>query len=440
VRIFATDCSPLRPQPDKCEAEWLRRLVDQIRSNDLVVALSSDRKKDDDEPIVFCERDGTWWAGRYVGSVSFEGSTLTITPRFGLSTLRHWLSEAVSIVLTPTPGHLREDESFIVQLLASVWAHGFAQAARHGLPALRRDVSTKGPTIRGRLDVAASLRTRILGEVVSIRSEKSLDHAASRAIVAAYVVLHRWLALPDEAWMPAQARKLLPSLTAVTGARPRTPTKSELGRVRYTPITVGFASIAELSRQIANRQGLATDADDKSQSQGILLDVAELWEMYVLSVLKKAAVPSMVTHGTRDTTATRTLLRSDITGQGMGTLIPDAIIHTIDVVQAVADAKYKPLWPTAARQNGVQREDLYQMAAYLNRFGSADNQAAWGVLVYPHTPDRPTTPPSETQGPWSFSDGKRLAFMTLPHESDEAVAKMRDLIFAMSPDPARRRA
>jgi 5-methylcytosine-specific restriction enzyme subunit McrC len=65
-----------------------------------------------------------------------------------------------------------------------------------------------------------------------IRSERSLDHAASDAIVAAYEVLRRWLGVPDEKWLPNRAKELLPHLMAVTGARPRVPTKAELDRIR----------------------------------------------------------------------------------------------------------------------------------------------------------------------------------------------------------------
>lgn len=327
MRLVARDCSPFAPQPTAAEAAWLRRLATNVRATDLVVPVSGER--DEDEPVVYCAWDGTWWASRYVGSLSFEGHSLTIEPRFGLATLRNWLFEATSVVLTDAPGKLREDESFIAQLLASVWAHGFVEAARHGLPALRRDVATKGPTIRGRLDVPASLRMIAAGggQVVSIRSERSLDHAASDAIVAAYEVLRRWLGVPDDQWMPARAKELIPNLMAVTGARPRVPTKAELDRIRYTPITAGFAPIAELSRQIANRRGLAADVDASGETKGVLLDVAELWEMYVLSVLRKAAAPLTVTHGTREKAATKKMLHSDVTGQGLGTLIPDAILH-----------------------------------------------------------------------------------------------------------------
>lgn len=269
----------------------LRRLATTVHATDFVVPISGERNED--EPIVYCAWDGTWWAGRYVGSLTFEGNRLTIEPRFGLTTLRNWLFEATSVVLIETPGRLREDKSFVAQLLAAVWVHGFIEAARHGLPALRRDVATKGSTIRGRLDVAASLWLIAAGgkEVISTRSERSLDHAASDAIVAAYQVLRRWLGVPDDQWMPPRAKELLPHLVAVTGARPRVPTRADLDRIRYTPITAGFAPIAELSRQIANRRGLAADLNVDGETKGILLDVAELWELYVLSVLRKAVAP-----------------------------------------------------------------------------------------------------------------------------------------------------
>ncbi len=428
MKLVARDCSPLVPQPTAAEVNWLRKLVTNVRASDLVVPISGER--DEDEPIVYCAWDGTWWTGRYVGSISFEGHCLTIEPRFGLTALRNWLFEATSVVLTDAPGKLREDESFIAQLLASVWPHGFVEAARHGLPALRREVATKGATVRGRLDVPASLRLIASGggQVVSIRSERSLDHAASDAIVAAYEVLRRWLGVPDGKWLPTRAKELLPHLMAVTGARPRVPTKAELDRIRYTPITAGFATIAELSRQIANRRGLAADIDASGETKGVLLDVAELWEMYVLSVLRKAAAPLTVTHGTRDKSATKKLLHSDISGQGMGTLIPDAILLSGSVIRGVIDAKYKSLHPSASTPNGPQRDDLYQMAAYLGRFKAPVGIETWGLLAYPFDPSKPDTPNAEQNSPWSLDDRTKIGFATLPHNPADAVAKLRSLV------------
>lgn len=432
MKFVARDCSPLARQLTPAETAWLVRVATTVRAADFVVPIAGERNED--EPIIYCAPDGTWWTGRYVGSLSFDGHTLTIEPRFGLAALRNWLSEATSVVLTDAPGSLRQDESFIAQLLASVWAHGFVEAARHGLPALRRDVSTRGASIRGRLDIGQSLRliTGGSGQVVSIRTERSLDHAASDAIVAAYQVLRRWIGKPDEQWMPARAKELIPHLLAITGARPRTPTKSELDRIRYTPITAGFAPIAELSRQIANRRGLTTEADASGETKGVLLDVAELWEMYVLSVLRKAASPLTVTHGTRETAARKKLLLSDVTGKGIGTLIPDAILHSGTRVQAVVDAKYKSLHPSAIAPHGPQREDLYQMAAYLGRFGPLDGSMSWAVLAYPFDSAQPSLSYAEQGNPWSLDKDRKVVFITLPHLASDAVAKLRALIPTMS--------
>lgn len=428
MKLVARDCSPFVPQPTAADAVWLRRLATHVQATDFVVPVSG--KRDKDEPLVYCAWDGTWWAGRYVGSLSFEGNTLTIEPRFGLDTLRNWMLEATSVVLTDSPGKLREDETFIVQLLASVWAHGFVEAARHGLPALRRDVKTTGSTIRGRLDIPASLRLMAGGgaQVTSVRSERSLDHAASDAIVAAYQVLRRWLGVPDEKWMPARAKELIPHLMSITGARPRVPTKAELDRIRYTPITAGFAPIAELSRQIANRRGIAADVGSDGETKGVLLDVAELWEMYVLSVLRKAVTPMTVKHGTREKGATKKLLYSNVTGQGLGTLIPDAILHDWNGVLGVVDAKYKSLHPSESSPNGPQREDLYQMAAYLGRFRSSTENYTLGVLAYPLDPMRLSTPYAELNSPWSLEDDKRIGFICLPHEPTAAIEKVRHFI------------
>jgi len=413
----------LQPQPTVDEAQWLRRLATSVRASGLVIPLTDER---DDEPIVYCAWDGTWWAGRYVGSLLFEGHRLTIEPRFGLSTLRNWLFEATSVVLTESPGQLRQDESFIVQLLATVWAHGFIEAARHGLPVLRRDVSTKSSTVRGRLDIRSSLRLLALGggEVVSVRLERSLVHAASDAIVSAYGVLRRWL--PDEKWLPQRAKELLPHLMAVTGSRPRVPTKAELDRIRYTPITAGFAPVAELSRQIANRRGLSADIEANGETKGVLLDVAELWEMYVLSVLRKAAAPLTVRHGTRERMTSRKLLRSD-SGEEIGTLIPDAILFQHDEVRGVVDAKYKSIHPTVSAPQGPQREDLYQIAAYLGRYTKNTATSSLGMLAYPHDPSNTSVSFAESRNPWNLADGKKVLFVALPHEPVKATEELRKI-------------
>lgn len=424
MSLSAKDCSPFEPRPSSADASWLGRLAAASRHGDLVVRLEEGRE---DEPVVACDPDGTWRAGRYVGSLLFEGRRLDIRPRFGEETLRSWFSGAFNIALAETRGRLMEDDWFVPWLLASVWSRSFVTAARHGLPSLRADIRESGLAIRGRLDVPGTVRLRAAGlpGAASVRREKSLDNPIAASIVAARAELSRWLGTRREAeWMPERVKELMPHLVGAVGPRPRVPSAAEIDRVRLTPITAGFRPLAELSIRIAGRRGLAAGASDEGQCKGVLLDVAELWELYVLAALRRAWPGMDVSHGTRGAEH-RPLLRND-RNVPLGMLKPDALVGMGGRISAIVDAKYKRLWPSVWNL-APQREDMYQLAAYMARYGDPRN-VTQGVLAYPSDSDHASAPPAETDGPWHLDPLSEVRFITLPHGIDDAARKLRETV------------
>lgn len=421
----AEDCRPLDPQPDPEQAGWLRQVAQVVTASDLVVPLGG-RRRDDDEPVVYCDWDGTWWAGRYIGTVTYRGRTLTIEPRFGLSTLRHWLTDLNTVLLPPASGQQHIDESFIVQLIAFVWADRLAKAARHGLPSLRQQSTHHGPTIRGRLDVPSTLRLRASQPLSagSVEFRKTLAHQASAVIVAAHNVLTN--ALLGARWEPRRVTEVMAALRAAVGSRPRLPTANELAKVRYTPITAGFAPVADLSFAIARHRGLLADVNAAGRTTGVLLDVAELWERYVVNVTRSALPDHKVVHATQDPALQRHLLTSTATGRTMGRLIPDILVHASDRRDGVIDAKYKDLNPTQKNPAGPQNTDLYQMTAYLGRF--TPDRYGWGILAYPYDPRAPQTPRAEELSPWILADGRLMFFVGLPHDHATATERLQAVL------------
>ncbi len=420
--LSVKDCSPFDPKPSAIEAEWLGRLAAAVQRGDLVIRLEEGKE---DEPVVWCERDGSWWAGRYVGSLTFEGSRLDIRPRFGEETIRLWFAAAFNLALADTLGELIADDWFVPWLLASVWSRAFVIAARHGLPALRTDIRESGLSIRGRLDVPGTVRMRCTGTpgAASLRREKSLNNPISAAVVAAYTELSQWLRFRRQTdWLPERLKDTLPQLVAAVGSRPTIPTLEELDRVKLTPITAGFRPLAKLSVRIAGRHGLAGNASDQNSCKGILLDVAELWELYVLAVLRRAWPEYSIAHGTREE-STCALLKN-CQGNLLGFLKPDAVIERNKRTVAVVDAKYKQLWPSKWNVP-PQREDMYQLAAYLNRYGDSSS-AVQGMLAYPLDPTQPLTTPTEAGNPWNLDPRKAVWFLALPHDVDEAARKVRE--------------
>lgn len=427
--IVADDLRPIPNLTDE-DKEWVRRLHARARAGDLLVRLGA--AGDDEAPVVWCAEDGTWWAGRYVGVVAFEGRRLRILPRVGLPTLAHWLAAANRLSITPTSASLDNDDLFLPALLAHVWAQTIVRAARHGHPYLRIEMVHQGPYVRGRLDVrgTARLLQRRAHRVASRDRDRTLDHDLSRVIIAAERVLNRML---GGGWINhnTRARDVLAPLRSAVGSRPRLPNRHELDRIRYTPIRKPWEAVAELSYRIATSRGLMPSADSREAS-GILVDVAELWELFLLEALRRGLPRHHVRHDTGEHGhQPMYLLESETRPEtGMGRLLPDFIIEDDGQPRYVLDAKYKRLASSMTRRTGVQREDLYQLNAYMSHFAAAADMPPSGSLVYPRWSDESLASQAADEGPWRASGGGRATFVTCPTELSSAADFLRGLILA----------
>jgi 5-methylcytosine-specific restriction enzyme subunit McrC len=418
------DLSPyggdLRPEDD----EWLAALA-EIDPSKYRIGIGDERAEDDEWlPLVERRPDGRWWAGRFIGSLSYEGRQLMVRPRLGIEVVEAWLDQAFGLVAPPASARHIETETFIVRLLARLWCRAVDNATRHGLPLLRLPRAHEGLFIRGRFDTRRTVRllSQGLPHVASVTYDRSLDHPVTRALVRAERALGERLTDTAE-WRTERVRQVLPHLRTAVGSRPKLPTHYELSRVRYTPITLPFKRAAVLSHRIASRLGYSA-TDEAGSAEGILVDVAELWELFVLNCTRRAVPAGMrVEHGT--TIGRRDyLLRSVKSERGMGRLKPDVLILRGEQVVGVIDAKYKRLAFSRQRPNGVDPADLYQLAAYASRYEPAQLAA----LVYPDDGNTDAAR-AEALGPWQ-GRSETFLFQRLP---TDARGCQNDLELLLSP-------
>jgi 5-methylcytosine-specific restriction enzyme subunit McrC len=405
------DLSPYAGELSGADDEWLAKVA-RIDPRDYRIGVEDDRPEDEDWlPLIERGRDGRWWAGRFIGSMTVEGRRLTVRPRLGIDVVEAWLDQAFGLVAPPASARHAETETFIVRLLARLWCRAVDNATRHGLPLLRLPRSHEGLFVRGRLDSRQTIRLLGQGQprVASVTHDRSLDHPVTRVLVRAERALGERLTDTAE-WRTERVRQVLPHLRAAVGSRPKLPTPFELERVRYTPITLPFKRAALLSHRIASKLGYSA-TDEPGAAEGILVDVAELWELFVLHCARRAIPTGLrIEHGTiarrRDY-----LLRSRETNSGMGRLKPDVLVLRGDRATAVIDAKYKRLAFSRERPNGVDQADLYQLAAYASRY--EPEQVA--ALIYPR--DGHTEPArAEALGPWRGT-GATFIFSRVATES-----------------------
>ncbi|HEX3391583.1 MAG TPA: hypothetical protein VHS55_03380 [Solirubrobacteraceae bacterium] len=408
------------------QEQWLSRLQRHIRISDHVIRLGETEDTEEDF-VVLRDPYGDWQAGRYIGEIAFEGRRLEIHPRLGEAIVEQWLGEALNLIAVPETAARRRSESFIARLMGAVWCRSVAQASRHGPPAIRREFRQEGVFIRGRLDVGRTGQLRGAGSphLASVLSRRDLDNDVSRTLVAAERALTQRIG--HNQWRTPRVNEVLPRLQEAVGSRPRLPRRRDLQRIRYTPITRPFKAVADLSWRIAQLEGFSASSEP-GRAEGLLLDVAELWELFVLGCIRRAVPELSVEHGTVASDSAFLMHSHDDSEYGLGRLKPDVLVRDSERPVAIADAKYKRLrdFPPE-RPRGVDRADLYQLASYLSRF--APTGEAIGMLLYPHDPEQAAPATAEARGPWATEAGHEVRFERLPLEPDEAVRALR-LLFA----------
>ena len=425
--LHARDLSPLDGELTSDDHSWLEQVQRHVRASQHVIPLGqADADDDGEDYIVSRDAFGRWWTGRYIGDLSLGDRRLEIRPRLGDVVIEEWLGEVLNLVAVPDTAARQHSDSFIARLMGAVWCRAVDQASRHGPPSFRRNHHHEGFYIRGRLDVRGTARLRASGSphVASTQSYRDLNNDVSRTLVAAERVLTARIG--HDHWRTPRVDEMLPWLRSAVGARPRLPARRALGRIRYTPITRPFKAVADLSWRLAQLQGY-TASSEEGKSEGLLVDVAELWELFVVKCVERALPALRVEHGTRPGAHTIWLLSSLADEKaGLGRLKPDVLAYDGVTTALVADAKYKRLedrWPERAQ--GVDRADLYQLTSYLARYSPGGE--ALGLLVYPRDEEQERVATAEANGPWRLQAGGEVRFLRLGVRLEDAVGELREL-------------
>lgn len=425
--VFRDLAGPVTELDDE-DKTWLREEVLPIDPSKYVVRLPGARgtaDDDDDLPLIWERTPGDFVAGRFVGDLRIGDRRLRIEPRLGFPTLASWLGYAMNVPIIPRSASTSTSDLIVPYLLAAIWSASVADAARHAPPSLRVEQTEVSRVLKGRLDISGTVRLRAKGfrDRVSIRTrERSLTNDLARVLVRADWVLHRSLKDQNKDWRPPLVRDLIVELRTAVGSSPELPTERTLRRIRYTPITAKYRDAARLSSIVARNQGLLSSNDDQ-RSAGMLLDVAEIWELFLLHCARYEFGSSNIDHAAR-TEGDIHLLRSEITGRRLGRVRPDIVLSDDDRVLAVFDAKYKRLVRSQFRRDGVERSDLYQLTSYT----AIPPGPEIGALVYPPDPDNLTASPAEAEGPWRSANQARIFFLRVSADREECARQLRDLV------------
>ena len=315
-------------------------------------------------------------SSHYIGRFSFNGYSIIVNPRFG-DIFGYLIGYATNLYLplgTSNLAYNTENNSY--WLIALIWKAMLNKALTTGqIPKEYVRVNKNQKNFRGRLSINKHIHANLCDASRFYCSYKklSMDNTINRTIRTVYSALKTKSVSSIIAEFEAYD-KYLESM----GVKASITDVKEIENIHYTRLSEPYKPVMELSRTIlSNFKAESTNGIGSKCDISYFIDVAELWEMYLLKLLQNN-LPKKYRVYSPNANFGAKLLEGD-----MREIRPDILIEENGRVVMVIDAKYKSYTIFGKTSEfGVQRDDLYQMSTYLYHYGKEDKTIV-GIFTSP---------------------------------------------------------
>ena len=372
--IEAFDCLPFNNET--ATADVLQEFIKSQSKN--VFGLSSEYSSDDDSKLAeYDYRNNYWNAGRFVGEAIFNHNQIdykiTIKPRFGEKFLFRMLEEIFNIKISKSASDTSKNNDwlhYIKRIIAFIWLQKLANANLHGLPKIHIKNEHKGSVIRGRLDIRKSTKSlHSSNEVVSVFREKQIDPTIAQIIFQANQILKTDFDI-GKINIPDAAKEAINQVNSVV-KNIKHISESDYNNIRYKDVYLSWKPLVDLSWDIIKRKHFSLKQDKSKNGFGFFIDMAEVWEQYLRTILKKNLLPLGWYYKNEKQIAYKGYFFQR-------ELIPDLIFQKDNKI-VVWDAKYKRM---KGRYFDVDRSDFFQIHTYI-QYQLNHKEVKSGGLLYP---------------------------------------------------------
>lgn len=390
--INLKDCESIvigsHQQPEAVIAA-IGELARQFESNSVdVVSLHSYRKRDCGEvPISYeilscatmqgrtvvdnCRVEASHYIGRYAnGKVA-----ISVEPRYGADVVNYIVGYAANVYIPSgtAPASLDSPAGSDWQI-ALLWKAMLEKALVNAqIPKQYKRVTKNQRYFRGRLNVARHLRANMFdsSRIYCTYDKLSMDNTINRTVRAVYKTLIA-KGLSSVVGEFDEYDKRLAAFGVIDDVE-----VDDLQNVNYTRLTEAYKPLMKISAIILKHRNVS-DSESGGDSFSYFIDMAELWEMYLLKVLQRHLQDDYVIYSPNETSGDYLL------DGAMREVRPDILVEKDGQVVAIIDAKYKGRYRQfgGTSSEGVSREDLYQMTAYLYHYSSPDSKVV-GIFTAP---------------------------------------------------------
>jgi 5-methylcytosine-specific restriction endonuclease McrBC regulatory subunit McrC len=267
------------------------------------------------------------------------------------------------------------DIQFLIRKVISfIWVQLLANANKHGVPKKNVTRSYQGSKIKGKIDITKTIQSLTkLNLITSSYKEKAVDSTISSIILRAYKILKSDYGL-DSINLPDNAQDALNDLFLETKDVSNI-SSHQYRNIVYKDIYVSFKPLVDFSWDIIQRKNILNQEKNSKQNKGFsfFIDMAEVWELYLKSLLKKKLQPQ----GWKQIDANHFIYKDKFYRRS---IIPDIVLLNGNK-SIVLDAKYKRMYFFGTE---LDRTDFFQIHTY-SGFYSINSKLITAGLLYPIT-------------------------------------------------------
>jgi len=327
--------------------------------------------------------NATFYTSHYIGfystTINNKKIDIVLNPRFGAESgiFNYLLSYAYGVYLPKGSSSSKSEKTDNLWLLAILYKATFNKAiTKSQIPKEYKKMQKNLHTFKGQLHISKHIQENLFDKSRFYCSYRKLtmDVTINQTIRYSYKFLKQKgfaVLLKDM----QEYDQMLHSF----GVKEKKITLNDIKNIKYTKLNIHYKKLMELSALLLqNNSKSSTTNTDENDSFAYFIDMAELWEDYLLKVLQKN-LPEYSVYSPNEKGGVA--LFSD----GSRSIRPDIIIGKDGEVIAILDAKYKSykqIGKYADFDDSVSREDLYQMTTYLYHYGK-ESQKIVGLFVSP---------------------------------------------------------
>jgi 5-methylcytosine-specific restriction endonuclease McrBC regulatory subunit McrC len=305
--------------------------------------------------------------GIYRTIINENNVQINIRPRFGDAVFNYLLSFASDIFVPENAFSSlhKEEQKQPLWLMAILWKAAFDKAISinhipHDYIRCEENISA----LKGRLLFQQHIRHNLIMKhrLFCQYFKYTADNIINRTIRYSYRLLLQQSSGNLLGDASAWDNKL-----ASFGVSDDAVTVEEIDSIVYTPMTESYQLLMEISKMLIEYDNLSSTMGLEGQeSFSFFIDIAQIWENYIIKVLQKYMDKEDFTIESPNYEVEQSYLLEN----KHRWIKPDILIRDskTGAVKAVLDAKYKfynKIGRTAKEPGTVSREDLYQMTSYL---------------------------------------------------------------------------